>query len=122
MNLRPHLSDEALVDLMREGDEDAFVSLYRRRQPDIHKFVFGMSNSRIITEDVMQEVFINLIRYANRFDPTRGSVRSFLYGIARNCLLQHFERERPYIPYEGEIAENGFTASGNGSRAENNPL
>src|SRR5216684_5005707 len=101
MNLRPHLSDEALVDLMREGDEEAFVSLYRRRQPDIHRFVFGMSNSRIITEDVTQEVFINLIRHANRFDPTRGSVRSFLYGIARNCVLQHFERERRYVPGNG---------------------
>jgi len=123
MNLRPHLSDEALVDLMREGDEDAFVSLYRRRQPDIHKFVFGMSNSRIITEDVMQEVFINLIRYANRFDPTRGSVRSFLYGIARNCLLQHFERERPYVPYEEEIPGNGSSTFQNALQPDmSNPL
>jgi RNA polymerase sigma-70 factor (ECF subfamily) len=123
MNLRHHLSDEALVDLMREGDEDAFVSLYRRRQPDIHKFVFGMSNSRIITEDVTQEVFINLIRYANRFDPTRGSVRSFLYGIAGNCVLQHFERERPYIPYEEEIPGNGSSTFQNALRPDmSNPL
>jgi RNA polymerase sigma-70 factor (ECF subfamily) len=122
MNSSSHLSDEALVDLMRAGNEEAFISLYRRRQPDIYRFVFGMSNSRIATEDVTQEVFIKLIRHADRFDPARGSVRSFLYGIARNCLLQHFDRERPYVSYDGEIAENGFTASGNGSRAENNPL
>ena len=123
MNLRPHLSDEALVDLMREGDEEAFVLLYRRRQPDIHKFVLGMSNSRIITEDVTQEVFINLIRHADRFDPTRGSVRSFLYGIARNCLLQHFERERPYVPYEEETPGNGFSTFQNALRPDmNNPL
>jgi len=110
MNLRSHLSDEALVDLMREGDEEAFISLYRRRQPDIYRFVFGMSNSRITTEDVTQEVFINLIHHVDRFDPARGSVRSFLYGIARNCLLQHFERERPYVPYDGEVPENGSSA------------
>jgi RNA polymerase sigma-70 factor (ECF subfamily) len=110
MNLRSHLSDEALVDLMREGDEEAFISLYRRRQPDIYRFVFGMSNSRITTEDVTQEVFINLIHHVDRFDPARGSVRSFLYGIARNCLLQHFERERPYVPYDGEAPENGSSA------------
>ncbi len=110
MNLRSQLSDEALVDRMREGDEEAFALLYRRRQPDIYRFVLGMSNSRMATEDVTQEVFINLIRYAGRFDPTRGSVRSFLYGIARNCLLQHFERERPYVTYDGEIPENGSSA------------
>ena len=65
MNLRSHLSDEALVDLMREGDEEAFISLYRRRQPDIYRFVFGMSNSRITTEVVTQEVFSNLLHHVD---------------------------------------------------------
>ena len=122
MNLSSHLSDEALVDLMREGNEEAFISLYRRRQPDIYRFVFGMSNNRITTEDVTQEVFIKLIHHADRFDPTRGSVRSFLYGIARNCLLQHFERERPYVPYDGEIPENGSAALENALPDMNDPL
>ena len=123
MNLSSHLSDEELVDLMREGHEEAFVTLYRRRQPDIYKFVFGMSNNRITTEDVTQEAFIKLMHHANRFDSTRGSVRSFLYGIARNCLLQHFERERPYVPYEAEISENGSSALQNALRPDvNNPL
>jgi RNA polymerase sigma-70 factor, ECF subfamily len=123
MNSRSHLSDEALVDLMREGDEEAFISLYRRRQPDIYRYVFGMSNSRTTTEDVTQEVFINLIHHAYRFDPARGSVRSFLYGIARNCLLQHFDRERPYVPYDSEIAENGSSALQNVLKPDmNNPL
>jgi RNA polymerase sigma-70 factor (ECF subfamily) len=123
MNLRSQLSDEALVDLIREGDEEAFISLYRRRQPDIYRFVFGMSNSRVTTEDVTQEVFINLIHHADRFDPARGSVRSFLYGIARNCLLQHFDRERPYVPYDVEVPENGSSALQNALRPDvNNPL
>jgi RNA polymerase sigma-70 factor (ECF subfamily) len=108
---------------MRGGDEEAFISLYRRRQSDIYRYVFGMSNSTITTEDVTQEVFVNLIRHADRFDPARGSVRSFLYGIARNCLLQHFERERPYVPYDGEIAEDGSSALQNALRPDmNNPL
>ncbi len=62
MNSTSHLSDDALVNLMRKGDEEAFVALYRRRQPDIYRFIFGMSSSRMITEEVTQEVFIILIR------------------------------------------------------------
>ena len=82
-----------------------------------------MSTSRSITEDVTQEAFIHLIRHADRFDASRGSVRSFLYGIARNCLLQHFERERPYVPYEEEIPENGVSTLQNALRPDsNNPL
>jgi RNA polymerase sigma-70 factor (ECF subfamily) len=123
MNSSPHLSDEALVDLMRKGHEEAFVSLYRRRQPDIYRFVLGMSNSRMVTEDVTQEVFIVLIQQADRFDRNRGSVRSFLYGIARNRLLQHFARERPYVPYDDELPEKGSVLFENSSRLEaENPL
>jgi RNA polymerase sigma-70 factor (ECF subfamily) len=120
MNSSSHLSDEALVNLMREGHEEAFVSLYRRRQPDIYKFVFGMSNSRIVAEDVTQEVFIVLIRQVDRFDQARGSVRSFLFGIARNCLLQHLERERPYVPYDEEASENGSSDFRNASLPDTN--
>jgi RNA polymerase sigma-70 factor, ECF subfamily len=121
MNSSPQLSDEALLDLMRGGHEEAFVSLYRRRQPDIYRFVLGMSNNRMITEDVTQEVFIVLIEQAGRFDRNRGSVRSFLYGIARNRLLQYFERERPYIPYDDQAPENDSLALQNtsGLQAEN---
>jgi len=123
MNSSAHLSDEDLVDLMRRGHEEAFVTLYRRRQPDIYRFVFGMSNNRITTEDVTQEAFLKLMHHADRFDPARGSVRSFLYGIARNCLLQHFERERPYVPYEAESSENGSSALQNALRPDvSNPL
>src|SRR5258707_6283106 len=82
-----------------------------------------MSNSRITMEDVTQAVIINLIHHADRFDPARGSVRSFLYGIARNCLLQHFDRERPYVPYDVETAENGPSALQNALGPDmNNPL
>src|SRR5882762_5643358 len=82
-----------------------------------------MCNSRITTEDATHEVFIQLLDHADRFDPTRGSLRSFLYGIARNCLLQHFERERPYVPYDGGIPENGSSALQSSIGTDtNNPL
>jgi RNA polymerase sigma-70 factor (ECF subfamily) len=46
-----------------------------------------------------------------------------LYGIARNCLLQHFERERPYVPYDGGIPENGCSALRSAMGTDtNNPL
>ena len=122
MNSRAQLSDDALLELMREGDEEAFVLLYRRRQPGIYKFLLGMSNDRVVSEDVSQEVFIILARQADRFDPARGSVSSFLYGIARNCLLQHFDRERPYVPYEEECGNGSSNPHHNGGPNLSDPL
>ena len=52
-----------------------------------------MSGSAAIAEDVTQEVFLLLIREKSAYDPSRGSVQSFLYGVARNHVLRALERE-----------------------------
>ena len=83
---------------MLAGEEDAFVTLYRRRQGPVYRFALQMSGSEAVAEDVTQEVFIVLMRDGRNFDPARGSVSSYLYGIARNHVLRVFDRERSFVP------------------------
>ena len=49
-----------------------FVALYRRRQAALYRFVMHMSGSASVAEDVVQEVFLALIRQECGFDPERG--------------------------------------------------
>lgn len=91
-------SDDELLRLVSAGDEEAFVTLYRRRQGGIYRFALNMSNSRTIAEDVTQEVFMVLMRETNGYDATRGSLSSYLYGIARNHVLRCLDRNRPFVP------------------------
>ena|SRR5438477_10673771 len=86
-------SDESLLARMLDGDEDALVTLYRRRQGAIYRFALHMTNSASAAEDITQEVFLALIENARRFDPKRGKVLSFLYGIARNNAFHRIEKE-----------------------------
>ena len=86
--------DESLLTRMRSGDEDAFVTLYRRRQGGLYRFALNMSGSAAVAEDVTQEVFLALIREECGFDPVRGSLSGYLYGIARKLVLRHIERGR----------------------------
>ena len=90
-------SDHELLRLMIAGDEDAFVTLYRRRQGGIYRFALQMSGSEAIAEDITQEVFMVLMREAQNYDPNRGSLSAYLYGIARNLVLRSLERERSYV-------------------------
>ena len=53
-----------------------------------------MTGNVVIAEDVTQEVFMTLIEHGGRFDPARGTLASFLYGIARNCVLRRLEKDR----------------------------
>lgn len=96
-------SDDELLRLMMAGDEAAFTALYRRRQAGVFRFALQMSGSEAIAEDVTQEVFLALMSDATRFDSSRGSLSSYLYGIARNHVLRRLERDRPFV----QIADDG---------------
>jgi len=100
----PHApTDDELLRRLAEGDEDAFDALFRRWRGPIFRFGLRMSGSPAVAEDVTQEVFMALITGAGRYDPGRGSLPSYLFGIARNQTLRRIEKERPYVPMpEGE--------------------
>jgi RNA polymerase sigma-70 factor, ECF subfamily len=89
--------DRADVRLLAEiaaGVENAFVELYRRRQHDVYRFAFAMARSRSFAQDVTQEVFLNVLENASRFDSARGSVRAWLFGCARYVTLDRLRLER----------------------------
>lgn len=89
--------DEDLLRRSGLGDEEAFTALYLRRHPTIYRFALHMSGSAEIAEEVTQEVFLTLIREPGRFDPLRGSLQAFLFGVARNWVLRHHSRDRMCI-------------------------
>lgn len=91
-------SDDELLQQMKTGDENAFTTLYRRRQGGIYRFALQMSGSKTIAEDITQEVFLALMRDSRGYDPSRGSLAGYLYGIARNHVMRHLEQDRLLDP------------------------
>ena len=98
-------TDAELLKLTMAGDDQAFTALYRRHQGQVYRFALLMSGSVGVAEDVTQEVFMVLIREAHRYDPERGQLSAFLYGIARNYVLRCIERDRSYVPFNEESEE-----------------
>src|ERR1700683_3358822 len=86
------IDDGLLLRRMMAGDEDSFTFLYRRRHPAIYRFALHMSGNVALAEDVTQEVFMTLLRDAKKFDPARGTLSGFLFGIARNHLRRRWKR------------------------------
>jgi RNA polymerase sigma-70 factor (ECF subfamily) len=94
-------TDHHLLIRLRKGDEQAFVALYRKRQGAIYRFALHMSGSAQAAEDVTQDVFLALLREECGFDPSRGTVSGYLFGIARKLVLRQMERGRGDVPLEG---------------------
>jgi len=94
-------SDEELVRRIAANDEDAFTMLYRRHQQRIYRFALQMSGQPSIAEEAVQETFLALLRQTG-YNPARGTLAAFLYGIARHQVLRALERERSYVSMDPE--------------------
>lgn len=106
------LSDGLLLRRMMAGDEEAFAQVYRRTHPAIYRFALHMTGNAAVAEDVTQEVFTTLIRNPRRFDPARGTLGGFLFGIARNHLRKRWEQDRRLVPFTGDADDLGDTVPG----------
>ena len=89
--------DECLLGRARRGDEAALVALYERHHAAIFRFAFRLLDSRASAEDVVHDCFIDLVRASGRdraadFDPARGTLRQYLYGMARHRAHRIFRR------------------------------
>lgn len=98
-------NDHGLLRLTRAGEEAAFLTLYRRHQGPIYRFVLQMSGSESLADDITQEVFMLLIRDTLPFDASRGSLSAYLYGIARNQVKRHLERGKLLVPLDEDSDE-----------------
>ena len=83
-------TDEVLLRQAGEGDQAAFLELYDRYRQPIFRFAYRLLGSVESAEDVTHDCFLSLIRKPENFRPERASLRTYLYGAARNLALKHF--------------------------------
>ena len=79
-----------------------FQAVFDEHKDAVYRFAWRMSRSPVAAEDITQDVFVGLLRHPGRFDPARGTLRAFLFGIARNLALKHWRAEHRLEPLDGE--------------------
>jgi RNA polymerase sigma-70 factor (ECF subfamily) len=99
--------DDDLLARIQGGDEQAFLAFYRLRQAAIYRYALHMCGSAAAAEDITQEVFLALIREECGFDPTRGTLSGYLFGIARKLVLRFVEKGRNDVVLDESSEENG---------------
>ena len=107
MNVAEPEQDEVLLRRSAKGDQDAFTTLYRRHQAVLYRFALRMTGSPWAAEEIVQDVFMTLIRTPKKFDGKRGSLGAFLFGIARNKVMKHHERTPREVSLEEKDQDGG---------------
>jgi RNA polymerase sigma-70 factor (ECF subfamily) len=99
------LTDPDLMRRTAAGDRDAFTALYQRHHAMVYRFARLMTGCNSAAEDIVQEVFLAVMRDAARYDPARGALSSYLYGIARHHTRRRLARDRQFVALEGDRRE-----------------
>lgn len=84
-------SDETLMMRYQSGDAGAFDVLYARHRAGLFRFMVRQCKSREHTEELFQEVWMNLIAARERYRP-EAQFRTYLFTLAHNKLMDYFRR------------------------------
>lgn len=87
-----------------DAAEAAFEELYRSSRDDVYAYAAGLLRDRSAAEEATATAFERAYRRRRQFDPSRGSGRAWLFGIARNAALDELRRRKRIAPVEGEHA------------------
>lgn len=88
-------TDPELWAKIRAGDAQAFDAFYRQHAARLTAFLRHVVGNRPAAEDVMQETFTEIWQRPNGFQPERGTLRGYLYGIGRKRAAEWWRKQHP---------------------------
>jgi RNA polymerase sigma-70 factor (ECF subfamily) len=103
-----HVDDRELLRRIREGDQDAFDTIFRTYYASLVGVVAAMLRQRAVAEELVQDVMLELWRRRETIDVSE-SLRAYLFQSARNRALNHVRREQ--VERRGEPHAKGESTS-----------
>jgi RNA polymerase sigma-70 factor (ECF subfamily) len=95
-----------------------FHEAYRQHKDVLYRFARRMTGSAMAAEEIVQDSFLALWRNASAYRPDRGTLRSFLIGVARNIALHRLRGNRSHDELEEEALVTAPVDFGAIERAE----
>lgn len=114
------LDDVDLMARVAANDESAVGELYDRFGSLVYRMAYQMLPSKTDAEDAVQEVFVRLWRTADRYDPSRAALSTWVVLITRRYLVDRLRRSRVRVKATYALQEQW--AGGGESDAPDSPL
>jgi len=86
-------SDEVLMLRYKDGDLNAFEILIEKHQQPLFGFIYKFCNDYHQSQDLVQEVFLRLIKQAKKYEP-RAKFTTYLYTLAHNICIDHLRKQK----------------------------
>ena len=91
----------ALAVRLKNGEEDVFEEIYTLTKGKITKLAYAFYRSfEGDLEDDVQDIYVKAYRKIDTFDPEKGAFTGWLYGVARNCLIDKYKKRTKLLKEE----------------------
>jgi RNA polymerase sigma-70 factor (ECF subfamily) len=97
------ISDQVLIEAIVDGEQDAMRVLFARHSQSIYRFVLRLTGNETMAEDIVNEVFLDVWRRADRFE-AKSQVSTWLLAIARHKALSALKRRSEAQLDEGAVS------------------
>ena len=87
------VTDEQLIRWIADGDSSCLATLFERHHKGVYRFCLQMTRNRTQSEDLVQDVFIKVLRKAASYRGD-GTFKAWLYNIARNITFDELRRDK----------------------------
>ena len=84
--------DATLLIIASRGDSEGFRQLFHRHYEAVFCFAYRLSGSVSVAEEITQDCFLSLLQHPVRYNASRGSLKTYVYGIARHLFLKQLRR------------------------------
>ena len=81
-------------------DVDCFMRIYDHFAPRLQRYLLGLGVASAQAEELVQEALLRLWRRADLFDPTRASLSTWLFRVARNLYIDGVRGEPHWLPIQ----------------------
>lgn len=105
------LSDEELMDLIKQGDHDAFARLFDRYYRLVLSIASKIIHDRSEAEDVMQEIFFEIYQKANAFNRKKGTAKYWIMRFAYSRSLNRLQYLRARRFYQAPMVTELYRPS-----------
>jgi len=91
---------DQVIAVAEHRDRESFMRIYDHFAPRLQRYLLGLGVASSLAEELVQEALIRLWRKASQFNPSRASVSTWLFRIARNLYIDTVRREPNWRPVE----------------------
>jgi RNA polymerase sigma-70 factor, ECF subfamily len=101
-----YASDEEIVALYKEGQEEVLKELIERYTPLLYNFTARLTDKNSAS-DIVQETFIKVWKNLRKFDPAKASFKTWIFTIAKNTAMDFLRKKKSLLFSDMEKEEDG---------------